>query len=187
MKKKIMLTTIIIIAALIAAHFFASRTLLFKEEVVIHKNIDDVWEVLGNQFTEPHIWATNFLTSKPDGSPKIKGLTYLHRATTTESGDNWQELDTFEPNNFSLSYHISKGIPPIAKKGIGTWKLTKINERETRLNVNFILETKGLPGLVMSPIVSKKVSQASKEIVEEFKFYVENGQPHPRKIAAIKK
>ena len=187
MKKRIMLSSIIIIAVLAAVHFFASRTLSFEVELVIQKNINDVWEILGNQFTEPHIWASNFITSKPGGSPKLPGLSYLHRATTTENGDNWQELDDFDPANHSLSYHISKGIPSIAKSGIGTWKLTKINETTTRLNVDFKLVTKGLPGFVMSPVVSKKVGKASDEIVEEFKYYVENEKPHPRKLEAMNK
>ena len=187
MKNRIMLVTILIIAVLAVLHLFASRTLLFKEEVVIQKNINDVWEVLGNQFTEPHLWAANFKTSKPGGSPKLAGLTYLHRATTTESGDNWQELDTFDPTTHSLSYHISKGVPPIAKSGIGSWKLTKVSASETRLNVDFTLVTKGLPGFIMSPIISKKVAKASAEIVEEFKYYVEKGKPHPRKLSAMQK
>lgn len=187
MKNKIMLASITIIAVLAAIHFFASRNLSFKEEVIIQKNINDVWEVLGNQFTKPHLWATNFITSEPGGPPKLPGLNYLHRATKTESGDNWQELDTFDPANHMLSYHISKGIPPIAQSGIGTWKLTQISETETRLNVDFILVTKGLPGLVMSPVVSKKVGKASAEIVEEFKYYLENDKPHPRKMEAMQK
>ena len=156
-----MLTSIVIIAvALAAVHFFASRTLAFKEEVIIEKPVSEVWEVLGNQFTEPHLWATNFKTSEPGGTPKLSGLTYRHRATITENGDNWQELDAFDPANFSLSYHISKGIPPIAESALGHWKLTQISDTQTRLNVDFILKTIGLPGFVMSPVVSKKVGES---------------------------
>lgn len=188
MKNKSMLTVIAIVgAALIGVHLFASRTLKFKEEVVINKPINDVWEVLGNQFTEPHLWATNFKTSKGGGEPKLSGLSYRHRATTTENGENWQELDAFDPDNYVLSYHISKGVPSIASSAIGTWKLSQISESQTQLHVDFSLKTKGLLGILISPIVSKKVGQASAEIVEEFKYYVENEQPHPRKLEAVKK
>ncbi|NET30922.1 MAG: hypothetical protein F6K19_02820 [Cyanothece sp. SIO1E1] len=187
MKNKTMLASIVILAvSLILVHVFVSRTLQFKEEALIQKPIDEVWEILGNQFTEPHLWATNFIASKPGGTPKLPGLSYRHRATLTESGDNWQELDAFDPANYSLTYHISKGVPPIAKSAIGTWKLVKISETQTQLDVDFSLTTKGLLGFVMSPIVGKKVGKASAEIVEEFKYYLENEQPHPRKLAAVK-
>ncbi len=187
MKNKTMLASIVILAvSLLLVHLFASRTLHFKEKTLIQKPIDEVWEVLGNQFAEPHLWAANFIASKPGGTPKLPGLSYRHRATLTESGDNWQELDAFDPVDYSLTYHISKGVPPIAKSAIGTWKLVKISETQTQLDVDFSLTTKGFLGFVMSPIVGKKVGEASAEIVEEFKYYLENEQPHPRKLAAAK-
>lgn len=181
-----LVTAVIIVAALAVVHFFASRTLAFKEEVIIEASIEDAWEVMGNQFAEPHIWSTNFLTSVPGGDPKLEGLAYRHRATTTENGDNWQELDAFDPATHSLSYHISKGVPPVAKSAVGHWKLTKLTDNKTQLNVDFFLETKGLLGFIMSPIVSKKVGQSSDELMEEFKYYLENGKPHPRKLEATK-
>jgi len=181
-----LVTTLIIVAILATVHFFASRTLQFNEEITIEASIEEAWEVMGQQFTEPHTWSSNFLTSQPGGEPKLKGLVYRHRATTTKNGDNWQELDAFSPSNHSLSYHISKGVPPVAKSAIGHWKLTKLTDNKTQLNVDFSLQTKGLPGLVISPIVSKKVGQSSAELMEEFKYYLENGKPHPRKLAATK-
>jgi hypothetical protein len=185
MKKKRMLVGILITAVvLVLLHFVASRELRFKEEVMIEKNIDEVWEVLGNQFTEANIWASNFKSSKPGGEPKLPGLDYLHRETMTENGENVQELDEFDSINYSLSYHISRGVPAIAKSALGKWSLAKTKDNQTRMDVHFILKTKGLLGLIMSPVISKKVERASAEIVEELKYYLEKGKPHPRKFAA---
>ena len=183
-KKTMLVSALIIVAALVAVHLFASRTLTFSEQVTIDASIEDAWEVMGNQFASPHIWAANFLTSEPGGAPKLKGVDFRHRATTTANGDNWQELDTFDPSTHSLSYHISKGVPPIAKRGTGHWKLTELAEGKTQLQVDFVLETKGLLGLVMSAKVNKSVGQASGQLIEEFKYYLEHGTPHPRKLNA---
>ena len=179
-------TIFIIIVALLAIHFLVTRTLEFNEEVILEININDAWELIGNQFTEPHKWATNFITSEPGGEPKLKGLKYLHRATTTENGINWQELDTFDPTNYFLTYHVSKGIPSIASKATGSWKLSELADTRTKLNVDFTLKTKGVLGFLMSPVISNKVGLASSEIVEELKFYSENGKPHPRKLEQLK-
>lgn len=187
MKRKTMLMTIVITAlVLVTVHFMAKRALHFEDQVLIEKPITDIWDVLGNQFTQPHIWAVNFKTSEPGGEPKLSGLTYLHRATTTENGVNWQELDSFDPDDYRLTYHVSKGIPSIASRALGDWRLEKVTDSRTQMTVRFTLETKGLLGLVMSPIISKKVGAASTELAEEFKYYLENGKPHPRKIADIK-
>lgn len=187
MKKPMLVALAITVIVLVVIHFTAKRELHFEDQVLIEKNIDDVWEVLGNQFTEPHVWAVNFKTSEAGGEPKLPGLTYLHRATTTENEVNWQELDTFEPENYRLTYHISKGIPPIASQGLGDWSLEKVTDNQTQMTVRFVLVTKGFLGLVMSPIVSKKVAAASSELAEEFKYYLENGKPHPRKVEDLKK
>lgn len=185
MKYKKMLTLVgITLAVLLGLHLFASRTLTFEEEVIVDRSAGEVWEVLGNQFTSPHLWATNFLTSKPGGDPKLPGLSYRHRATVTASGENWQELDSFDPSNYCLSYHISKGAPAIAAYASGRWKLTDLSEKSTKLNVEFVLQTKGLVGFLMSPIIGKKIGNASTKIVEEFQYYIENERAHPRKLAA---
>ena len=182
-----MLTTILITIILLGvAHIFVSRRLHFEESVIIDQSIDSTWYVLGEQFTEAHLWATNFISSEPGGQPKLEGLDFLPRRTTTSNGENWQELDVYDPDKYNLEYHIAKGAPPIARKAYGKWKLESVDETTTKLNVSFTLVTKGLPGFLMSPIVNSKVGKASTEIVEEFKYYVENGEPHARKMAAAK-
>jgi hypothetical protein len=104
----------------------------------------------------------------------------------TEKGENYQELDEVDPHNYKLAYHISKGVPRIAKSALGDWSLSKVSKEQTSLNVHFILETKGLLGFVMSPIISSKIRKASTEIAEELKYYLENGKPHPRKLESKK-
>jgi hypothetical protein len=177
-----LVTILVIVGALVMLNFTVKRDLHFKEEVFINKGIEESWEVLGNQFTEVHLWSTNFKSSKPGGKPKLNGLDYLHRETMTEKGENFQELDEFDPDNYKLSYHVSKGVPGIAKSALGDWSLSKVSNEQTRLNVHFILETNGLLGFVMSPIISSKISNASTEITEELKYYLENGKPHLRKL-----
>lgn len=184
MKKKHLLVTVLItLAVLVLLNFIMKRELHFEEEITIEKNIDEVWDVLGNQFAEAHIWSTNFKSSKPAGEPKLPGLDYLHRETMTEKGENWQELDTFDPVNYSLSYHVSRGVPAIAKSALGEWKLSKTGDNQCRMNIHFILETKGILGFILSPVISKKIGKASTEIAKELKYYMENGKPHPRKLA----
>lgn len=169
---------------LVVLNSVVKRELHFEGDVLIEKNIDEIWEVLGNQFSEVHVWSTNFISSKAGGEPKLPGLDYLHRETMTESGENFQELDNFDPVNYSLSYHVSKGGPGIAQNAIGRWSLTKTENNQTRMKVHFSLETKGLLGFILSPVMSKKVGRASAEIVDELKYYLEHGEPHPRKLSA---
>ena len=40
---------------------------------------------------------------------------------------------------------------------------------------------------MMKGMMKKKMSKIADEIIEEFKYYVENGSPHPRAVKANKK
>lgn len=181
--KKIMIiigTAIIILLS--GLYLMAEKNINVKKELVINKDINAIWEVMGDQYTQVHLWSTNFKDSKAGGNPKLPGLDYLHRITQTERGETMQELDEFDTDNYTLSYHISKGAPEIAKTAIGIWSLVPFEPSKTKVIIEFKLETNGFKGLLLSSIIKLKLGKSAMEIAEELKFYVENGNPHPRKI-----
>jgi hypothetical protein len=135
----------------------------------------------GNQFAQVHLWSTNFLDSKPGGSPKYNELSYSERITITNRGETIQALDAFDPVNHSLSYHISDGLPGVAKHASAIWSLKSDKENKTTVVLEFNMETKGFLGFIMNPVIKMGIGKSA--IAEYLKHYVENGVPHPRKIA----
>jgi hypothetical protein len=51
--------------------------------------------------------------------------------------------------------------------------------------IAFKLETKGILGMLMTPLIKKGLEKSAIEIAEELKCYVKNGCPHPRKIKSL--
>ena len=86
-----------------------------KVQVKVNKPIDKVWEVMGNQFGDAHIWSSNFKTSKAGGEKKFEGIDYSLRDTTTQNGNTIQELKEFDARSYSFKYEITAGKPEIAK------------------------------------------------------------------------
>ncbi|MDB4286151.1 SRPBCC family protein [bacterium] len=156
-----------------------------RTELVINKNAEAVWDIMGNQYAQVHLWSSNFKASKPGGKPKLPGLDYLHRTTQTDRGETIQELDEFDPVNYSLAYHITKGAPKIAKEASGVWSLDVIEPEKTRVILEFSMEPNGLAGLILTPLIKMKLGKAAAEIAQELKFYIENKTPHPRKLKSI--
>ena len=173
---------LLIFAVLSVLFFIAEKNVHVKKELVINKDIKAVWQVMGVQYTEVHLWSTNFKDSKAGGNPKLLGLDYLHRITQTDRGETIQELDNFDSDNYTLTYHISKGAPEIAKTAVGIWSLVSIEPNKTKVILEFRMETNGFKGLMLSSIIKFKLGKSAMGIAEELKFYVENGEPHPRKI-----
>lgn len=160
----------------IILYSFGSKNIHTSSELIIDKDIDAVWEVMGNQFTEVHLWSSNFSDSKPGGDPKLSNVDYLHRATMTERGVTLQELDAFDPENYSLTYHISEGAPAIAEKAYAKWHLKPIESGKTKVILEFFIDTKGFKARLLSVLIRKKIGAAGDTIAQELKHYVETGK-----------
>ena len=159
--------------------------MVIKKEITISKSVDDVWEVLGNQFGEIHIWASLIHHSEVSGESKFDGVSYSIRSTDTTQGATKQELTSFDPASYSLSYAAISGMPFFIKNVNATWALTELNENSTKLNLNLVVETAGIMGVILGPVAKLKLGKLGDELLDDFKYYVENGKPHPRKVAAM--
>jgi uncharacterized protein YndB with AHSA1/START domain len=151
------------------------------KEVIIEKNIQDVWEVMGNQFGQVHLWSSNFLESKPEGESKFEGLAYSIRNTLTERGETIQELDVFDTTNYSLSYHITKGAPEVAEQTSAVWFLSSEDDNTTKATFEFSMVPKAMVNEEMASKIEMGLTHSASEMAEELKYYLENGQPHSRK------
>jgi hypothetical protein len=151
-------------------------------EAIIEKPVKDVWEVMGNQFTQVHLWSSNFKDSKPGGTPNLPGLDYLYRDTITDRGQTIQQLDKFDSEDHVLTYHITKGIPKIAKKASGDWSLEAMGPNKTKVRIEFLMEPNNILAKILSPIIKLKLGKVAQEVADELKYYLENSQPHPRNL-----
>jgi hypothetical protein len=149
---------------------------------IINKSISEVWDVMGNQFADVHLWSSNFKDSKSGGQSKLDGLAYLHRITTTERGETIQELDAFSEADYSLTYHISKGAPEIAEKSNATWSLKQLSDDKTEVSLAFFLEPKAVVPAEMLAKIEMGLTKSATEMAEELKHYLENNTPHPRNL-----
>jgi hypothetical protein len=151
------------------------------KELKIDKPNKDVWEVLGNQFGAIDKWASLIKHSEVSDPMLSPGVV---RSTETTGGPTKQEITTFNAEQHSLSYKAIAGTPFFAKSIIAKWSLTKNQDAGTKLILDFEIKFKGIGG-ILAPIVKKKLGNVGDELLEELKYYVENGKPHPRKVASI--
>ena len=86
------------------------------KKITINKPVEEVWEVLGNQFGQISNWASLIRESKVYGDSKLNGINYSIRETNTLKGITKQELTSFEPEKYSLSYKSISGTPPMIKE-----------------------------------------------------------------------
>jgi hypothetical protein len=148
-----------------------------KVELEISKNIQAIWEVMGNQFGYADKWSSNFKTSKPGGEAKFNGLDYSLRDTTTDRGNTVQELTAFDSKKYTLTYVITQGAPEIAKMAGAEWSLVSEGENLTMVSMDFIMEPKMPLNAEMETKIKMGLTASVKELAEELKFYMETGKP----------
>ena len=78
-------------------------------------------------------------------------------------------------------------MPGMVGTALNHWQLRAINAQQTQLKMRIEMEVKGILGKIMQPMMRLQMSNLGAQIAEEFKFYVENGKPHPRKVKALQK
>jgi hypothetical protein len=152
-------------------------------KLTIEKSVEKTWDVLGNQFADIDKWASLISKSEVSGDSKIPGVSFSIRSTETKGGPTKQELTSFNSDQHTLSYKAISGTPFFFKSVKAKWSLSSASENTTNLVLDFEVLFKGIGGL-LSPVVKKKLGNVGDQLLEEFKYFVENEKPHPRKLDA---
>jgi hypothetical protein len=153
-------------------------------KLTIEKNINDVWQVMGNQFDQIHIWASFFKDSKPSGEKRFNEIDFSARETVIEEGKNTHSLDVFDSKNYMLSYTVTAGAPPFADKAQAEWAIKSTNEDSCTASITVNMELKEMVPEEKAAEVKHWLDKSGNEMLEELKYYIETGSLHPRKLSA---
>ena len=143
------------------------------KKLTINSPIAKVWDVLGNQFEHIDRWSSLIEKSEVSGDPNLPGVHFSVRSTLTTAGPTQQELVSFNTAQHSLSYKAIAGTPFFFKSVNAKWSLTKDTDERTNLELDFEVKFKGL-FMLLSPLVKLKLGKVGDDLLEDFKYYVEN-------------
>jgi Polyketide cyclase / dehydrase and lipid transport len=160
--------------------------MVIEKEIIIKKNKQDTWKVLGHEFAHPYRWASSVNHSEGHGVA-VESTTCDERSCQTTMGNIREKLTHFSDAETHLSYLITEGMPSFVAKAGNDWKLTAVNANTTKLSIKMTVEMKGFLGALMQPLIRFQMNKVAQVLAEDFAYYVENGKPHPRKIKAQKK
>lgn len=158
--------------------------MILKNTITILKPIADVWDVLGNDFTNAYRWSSDLKHSEGTGRHVANGVCETRHCDVKGMGKIQEKIEIFDPENHILAYEVTHGFPFFVKRGVNHWTLVSQGNYSTRLEMNAKLETKGLIGAMMAPMMKMQMGGMLKRVAEDFKYYVETGKPHPRKLRA---
>lgn len=160
---------------------------IIHQEVIIDASIAETWEILGPQFENAQVWASSIKHSEALNNESLNGSNCTIRGCSVAGmGEIKETLLSYSIPNHSLSYEVKEGMPKMVKYASNQWELTDLGNGKTSLKMKLEMKTGGFMGWMMRGMMKKKMTKLSAEIAEEFKFYVENGTPHPRTVKSTK-
>lgn len=161
--------------------------MVIEKEIIVNKNIAQAWKVLGTDFAKAHIWASPLTHSEGHGI-KFNGSDCNERSCEIKGmGKTREKLIDFSNENHHLSYEVPEGMPSVVKHATNSWTLTSTGQDQSKLHMRMDIQLGGIMGTLMQPMMRMMMSKMGNTLVEDFKYYVENLQPHPRKVKAMQK
>ena len=166
--------------------------ILLKE--IINKPIDQVWQVAAVDFAGNARWMSAVPIAhekqggtKADSSPTEGRLCEIQARPDGLLAD--ETITRFDAAQHIVTWDVYvKNAPALLpiKKNVAEMRLRPLSPESTEVTWEANPELKTFAYL-MYPLVKAGLAKTFKQILEELKYFMEEGKQHPRKVAADKK
>jgi len=158
----------------------------FTKQVSINASADKVWEVFARDFANNGVWATAVSHSfaNKDTAP-VNNSPVGGRVCQTDFGEVHEDFTAYDEQNKTLSYK-GKISSKILTSVTNTAELASPDGNTTILKITPEIKLSFI-GMIMYPMIKMQLSKVTDEVLDDLKYYVENGKPSPRKLASQKK
>ena len=159
-----------------------------NKDIEINAPIEKVWQVLGHEFASAYKWSSAITHSEALDTETLNGSTCTERGCSIEGfGEIKEKLTAYSNEQHTLTYTVLEGLPGFVVKAENTWKCHTKSNGKTVFELRLKMQTKGFMGWLMGGMLKKKSEKTIDQSLEELKYYIENGQAHPRVLQAVKK
>lgn len=162
--------------------------MFIDREVSINSSIEDAWKVMGDDFANPHKWASLISHAEVHGEGKNGAPCSVRQCEVVGFGTTDEPLLQYSAKDHLLSYEVKgKGFPPMVKYVSTTWKLSEIGPGKTKFTMRNEVRVEGIMGAVIKPMMKLQMGKQMLTTMRDFKHYVETGKPSAEKVEALKK
>lgn len=156
------------------------------KSVRVNVPIEQAWEVLGPNYTRVGDWASSvYASSARAGEPAIADAPVLGRICQTSIGPATETLLEYNTETYRIAYDAHAEKMPGFVKGLkNTWQLRSAGPNMTDVDMTFDMRIAPPFNFLMGWMMRLQMGGLLGKAVEEFKYFVETGSPHPRKVKA---
>src|SRR2546426_7885344 len=162
-----------------------------KGHITINAPAEKVWRVLAHGFGNIGQWASAIPQSRAvTDLPAPAGAEVGERVCSTAVpgfGDVQEQFMYYEEQAMRFGYQATEGRPSFLKHAENHWVVRPRGPSTSVVEARAEIEVSLFPGWFLAPLMKLQMRRAGVQLFEELKYYVEHGQPHPRKLKAQQK
>ncbi len=157
-----------------------------RKSITINKPINEVWNLLAENFDKAQDWMSAIPRSDrkhsgnaADNAPMIGRICELSTRPNGPIAD--ETITLFDREKYRLGINVipRNGKIPVEQNN-AIYQLKALGDNETSVEMTSDIQLK-TAGKVLYPVLKAGVGKSFAEQLEELKYYLENGKPHPRK------
>lgn len=157
-----------------------------RNEIIIEAPAERVWHTLGERFMHVSEWAAPITASCPveTAGPGV-GVTRSCNIAPfgpVKAGVVKERLTRFDREAMAFEYEALEGMPSFVGHAVNRWSVSRVDDRRSQLRVHATLTLRG-PMTLLGCVIKWQLESGGAKVAEELKYFVENGKPHPRKLA----
>lgn len=144
--------------------------------------------VLGERFGQIGEWAAPIEFSTLKGNPQAGAVRHCHIQAIgpIPAGVIQEQLLEFNPQTMHFTYHALSGLPDFMGKASNRWSVKAQDNGRCIVTTEASFELKGWMRLV-SFMLKSRMQRSGEAVLQDLKYFVEQGQPHPRKLKSSHK
>lgn len=149
-----------------------------KLNTEIEKSADECWKDFGGGYTDIYKWKSGINSSNAEGEP-FEDSPVGSRKIKTPTISFSEKLVHFSNAERAFTYEVI-GLPFVVKSTSNEWKFTETDGKAT-LHMHLCMQTATGFGWLLNGLLKKNISKEMGKLHQEFKYFMEKGEPHPRK------
>lgn len=158
-----------------------------KDQIIVNVPAREVWRVLAHQFDQAGVWSSGIDSSeplsedlmdedRPEGAPVYGRVCY----SSDMFGDASEKFTFYDEGGMRFGYAAIGDMPFGFNDAENKWRVEEIDHERSLVGFDADVDMKWWIGIVMWPLKPIFKKMLGTRTLEELKFYVETGMPHPR-------
>lgn len=150
-----------------------------------------VWQVIVHDYATIAQWSSAIPHSTPlSDLPALTNLSAVEdapvsgracSATVPDVKTVHEQFLYYDEAQQRFGYAAVAGLPPIIRHAENHWAVESLTAESSRFAIRCVVELADWLGYLLAPLLKWQLNRTGRFTLEELKYYIETGHPHPRK------